>query len=183
MGMGLSVINHDKKIFLRKFRWMMTVSATSGNRFSIDHEKGSPCMISSRPKLSFDDHEAHHIQETVNYHGRPKWDPVEITLYSVSGDTYAYQWLLRHYNPEEAGSGFWGYRNDVVVDMRLVLYDGVGNIVESWIMQQAYIQSIDFGDLDHASTEILHTQITVKYIRAFMETSAQPASTNGGVIV
>jgi hypothetical protein len=169
MGMGIAYINHNSKVWLRKNRWFMRTYASAGAfgssspTFTYEPRDLSLCHIAGRPKISFEKQESRHVYETVTYHGRPTWEPIEIQLYSVAGDGYVYKWLQKHYNPS---SEEWGYRDEAIVNISLHLYNGVGQEMETWELDDCWASMIDWGDLDYASTEFASCSITLEYMRA-----------------
>ena len=51
---------------------------------------------------------------------------------------------------------------------QLELYDGCGNIVESWNYEGIYPVNVDFDNLDMATGDILMVNLTLRYDRAYM---------------
>lgn len=169
MGIGISYINHNSKIWLRKCRWLLRTSASAGAfsgadpTFNYDPRSFSLCHMAGRPKIAFEKQESRHVHETVTYHGRPTWEPIELQLFNVAGDSYVYQWLQKHYDPS---SEEWGYRDEAIVNMSLHMFNGVGQEMETWELDDCWASMIDWGDLDYASTEFANCSITVEYMRA-----------------
>lgn len=169
MGIGISYINHDSKVWLRKYRWLLRTSATAGAfsgvnpTFAYDPRSFSLCHMAGRPKVAFEKQEARHVQETVTYHGRPTWEPIELQLFNVAGDSNVYKWLQAHYDPS---SEQWGYRDEALVNMSIHMFNGVGEEMETWELDDCWASMIDWGDLDYQSTELASCSVTVEYMRA-----------------
>ena len=45
----------------------------------------------------------------------------------------------------------------------------VGDIVEEWKLVGTYIESVNFGDLDYASSDPAEIQLTLKYDYAILQ--------------
>lgn len=52
---------------------------------------------------------------------------------------------------------------------KLELYDGCGEVIERWIFENMYIESADFGDLDHSDSGVVYVDLTIRYDRAYWE--------------
>ncbi len=46
---------------------------------------------------------------------------------------------------------------------RLVLWDGCGIPLEAWLLRNMWPQSVNFGDLDMASSEEVTVELTLRY--------------------
>ena len=61
----------------------------------------------------------------------------------------------------------------------LALYDGCGKVVEKWTLKGCFIQAINFGDLDYSSNDECTIEITVRYDKAYMDTTSCGIIPNG----
>ena len=57
-----------------------------------------------------------------------------------------------------------GFKKDRAV---LELYDGCGNVIESWVMEAVWPTSIEFGELDMSMSEVVTVDVTLRYDRAY----------------
>jgi hypothetical protein len=186
MGIGISYINPNEKVWLRKSRWLLRTFPVSGAfnnaepAFVYKPQEFSLCHMAGRPKVSFEKQEIKHVHETATYHGRPTWEPIELQIFNVAGDSNIYRWLQAHYDPDGEN---WGYRDEALVNMSLHLFNGVGEEQEVWELEDCWASMIDWGDLDYSSTELANCSITVEYIRArltFSAKSERPSGPSGG---
>ena len=53
---------------------------------------------------------------------------------------------------------------------RLELLSGCGDILEMWFFENAWPQTVEFGELDMSSSEYVTAEITLRYDRAFVVT-------------
>ncbi len=165
----------------RKHRWLMSIDGVSGTSTS-----GAitvlPPQRGARPQLIFKEMVAKHLNEDVYYPAKPDWKPVNLTLYDIktdnSGDSVeghpVFNWIRDIYIPADAGGadvGSWVPPIPAFLgrDTRLQLFDGCGNILETWVYKQAWPQSINFQDLDMGNSQILTCDLTLRYVRAFVE--------------
>lgn len=174
--MGLDFgLNGDAKICKRKHRWLFKISGVSASDSNSGGIKSLPPSRSARPNLSFQEMSAKHLNEDVYYPAKPDWKPIQLTLYDLkTGENNkhpVFEWIKKAYDPtpkKESWSPSVG--NDFIKqDVRLELYDGCGNTIETWVYQNAWPQAINFMDLDMGANEILTCELTLRYVRAYIE--------------
>lgn len=161
--MGIAQTDYNKKMFLRKYRWLFTMHEP-GDTSPI--EMPSICYISSRPKLSFNDQAVNHVHETFTYPVRAQWEPIDISYHNVATDGFFWSWVKKCIEPTK-----WGYFNSIVYSCRIRMVNGFGVVYESWWLDECWPSAVDFGELDMGSNEIADVRITLKYTRATMEIS------------
>ena len=166
MGFDLGLAGSNT-CFKRKFRWMLKLSNVSGE--GVD---ALPPLRSSRPSLSFKEMEVQHLNETIFYPSKPEWKPIPLSLYDIKQKKDSInpviEWIKSIYN---AKSGTWepsvssGFKRDCTLEM----YDGCGNILETWKFENAWPQNIEFGELDMSSSDVMTMDLTLRYDRAYIE--------------
>lgn len=166
MGREMGLGGIGESCFKRKFRWLMTIDGVAG-----DPGTGInilPPVKSARPNVAFKEMAVEHLTETLYYPSKPDYKPITVTLYDIvsAGKHPVLKWVNQCYNAQEgpwrlAAQGF-------IRDIRLALFDGCGNTIESWIFENSWPQQIDFGDLDMASSEVLTCDLTIRYARAYI---------------
>ena len=78
-----------------------------------------------------------------------------------------FDWITTLYDPTE---GTWGPAcPDFKWDAEVRLYDGCGNLIETWIYENAYPQTVEFGELDMVSTDLVTVDMTLRYDRAYIQ--------------
>lgn len=150
--------------FKRKHRWLFIIddiSASGANSL--------PPSKSARPNISFKEIEAQHLNETVYFPGKPDWKPVTLTLYeSRNGQNPVFDWLKDVYDPQQ-GKYVPSCDKFKKPDARLELYDGCGNVLEKWVYEAIWPQSVEFGDLDMTTSDLVVCELTMRYDRAYIE--------------
>lgn len=152
----------------RKFRWMFTIDDVCGNG-----EDGTSPMLpplkSARPNLSFKEMEIPHLTETVYRPSRPEWKTINLILYDlVKTENPVIKWFKNIYDASQENN--WTALNQQYVkDVKIELYDGCGNVIETWKLENAWPQSIEFGELDMTNSDFLTCDVTLRFDRAFID--------------
>jgi hypothetical protein len=166
MGFSSSVWGGDfsQTVLKRKFRWLFNIeNITTGN-------SGLPCLKASRPKIQFREMQAEHLNETISYPSKPEWQPIQIVLYDrcTGSENPIFTWLKQQYDPSSCSK--WkpcvaalSFKTCATLNM----LDGCGNILETWLIEHCYPQSIDFGELDMSDSGVVTVDFTLKYDRAY----------------
>lgn len=153
----------------RKFRWMLYFA-------------GAPqFIIKSVTKPSFQVQSTNHqfLQHTFHFPGRVSWQDVNLTLVDpVNPDaTQALYNILKNAGyqlPTDVVGNEAGYRTISKQKMVTSLGEfkiqqidaegnGANNVIETWVLNNPQITSVNFDGLDYSSDEALNIQIGVKY--------------------
>ena len=130
-----------------------------------------PPLKSARPNLTFKEIEVQHLNETIYFPSKPEWKPITLTLYDIKkNNNPVFEWIKQVYNPRD---GFWQPpilpgKDYFKRTCRLKLYDGCGEVVETWVYENAWPQTIEFGELDMSQSEVVTIDITLRYDRAYI---------------
>lgn len=150
--------------FKRKYRWLFKIPSVSA-----DGVNSLPPFKSARPNISFKEMEAQHLTETVYFPGKPDWKPINLTLYDLSDSSSnpVLDWLWEIYDPEtgEYDPSCDGFKKDQCL---LELYDGCGDAIETWVFENVWAQSVEFGELEMSSSDVVVCDITLRYDRAYV---------------
>ena len=119
------------------------------------------------------------LQHNFNFPGRVTWQDVNITIVdAISPDSTATLYkmikdagyvLPPDVNQEELGGARTitkeGMVNALGPTVRIDTIGGEGSneIIESWILNNPQISSVNFDSLDYSSDDLLNIQITLKY--------------------
>jgi hypothetical protein len=153
--------------FKRKNRWLFIIPDISAEGVNT-----LPPSRGARPSLSFKEMEAQHLSETVYFPAKPEWKPITLSLYDIKKpglvQNPVFEWVKKIYDPQKDSS--WtapcdGFKKKIA---RLELYDGCGTTIEQWVFESIWPQSIEFGDLDMASSEVVTLELTLRYDRAYI---------------
>ncbi len=165
--------NLDSVAFKRKFRWRLFIDGVS-----VDGTDALPPQKAARPSMSFKEMEAQHLNEVIYFPSKPDWKPVQIVLFDIvkcdSGNVInpIFMWLTRQYDPRLSACADWKPALDgpglKAANVRLSLYDGCENVLETWVYEHAYPQSVEFGELDMGSSDVVVCEATLRYDRAYI---------------
>jgi hypothetical protein len=178
-GRNMGLFNIGSACFKRKYRWMFFIEDVCGT--SSDGSYGTnvlPPSKGSRPNISFKEIEANHVSETVYFPGRPDWKPISLTLYdfTIQKTNRVFEWLKLYYNINDEKTTIRPSVGESVLatalkipQASLILFDGCGNAIERWIFENVWPQSVEFGELDMQSSEVVTVDVTLRYDRAYIE--------------
>ena len=159
----------------RSFRWYFSLAGAAGaskiETYAIKTVKKPSYAISEVPHQ----YGAH----TFYYPGRITWNPVEITFVDpVQPDQSAVITNML------ADAGYNLPTNDVVAlrsfskggfigavgNPQITQVDAAGEPIEQWNLANAFFTSVDYGQLDYSSEELVILSLTLRYDFATFET-------------
>ena len=123
----------------------------------------------NRPSISFEEVELNHMNVKRFVKGKATWETVEFTLYDPivpSAAQSVMEWVILSH---ESVTGRDGYSDFYKKDVDFQVLGPVGDIVESWKLKGAWIQSANFNDLDFASSDPVDISVTLIYDYAILE--------------
>ena len=161
---GLDKGNYCK----RQFRWLFTIPDITPDEASGEGANVLPPEKSARPNIQFKEMEVRHLIEDVYYPAKPDWKPVNLTLYDLKVNPHPlFKWIREFYKPRH-GVLHAPNENKFIKEAILRLYDGCGNIIETWIWEDAWLQSANFQALDMGVSGFVTCDITMRYARAYV---------------
>ena len=141
------------------------------NRFivNIDGIPAYTIKTATRPQVTFDEVELHHMNVRRYLKGKAAWQPLTITLYDPivpSAAQASMEWIrLSH----ESVTGRDGYSDFYKKDVNMQVLGPVGDIVEEWTLKGAFIQNATFGDLAFDSNDPVEITLTLRYDYAILQ--------------
>ena len=164
---GDGALNDPDVCFKRKNRWLFKIENVSA-------WEGSPCLPpfkGGRPGLTFKEMDSQHLNETIYFPSKPDWKPINLSLYDIKKKSNpVMDWIKKSYEVKSTGSTWKpsasGFKMGTCF---LELYDGSGSIIEKWILENVWPNSIDFGDLDMSTSDVVTVDLTLRYDRAYLE--------------
>ena len=141
------------------------------NRFIMEIGGIETYMIktANRPTFTSETVELDHINVKRKIKGKSNWDDITITLYDPivpSGAQQVMDWIrLSH----ESITGRDGYAAFYKKTISFYTLGPVGDKVEKWTLEGAFITSANFGELDWASNDPLSIELTLTYDYAILE--------------
>ena len=174
MGMQMG-LEGDGRYCKRQFRWMFTVNGIIGDISSSGESlKCLPPEKSARPNISFKEMNVQHLNEEVFYPAKPDWKPITVTVFDLKLDEHPiWTWLTQLYDPQ---AGTYNVPNvgkgplkGFIRQCSLILVDGCGSTLESWVYEDCWPQAVNFQTLDMTQNGVVMCEITLRYARAYIE--------------
>ena len=100
--------------------------------------------------------------------GKSEWDAISMTLYDAivpSGAQSVMEWVRLHH---ESATGRDGYSSFYKKELRLHQLSPLGEIVEEWVLNGAFIVSANFGAYDWSSDAVQEIELSIRYDWAFL---------------
>ena len=141
------------------------------NRFimNIDGIPAYTIKTATRPQVTFDEVEMHHMNTRRYLKGKAAWQPMNITMYDPivpSAAQAAMEWVrLGH----ESVTGRDGYSDFYKKDVNFQTLGPVGDIVEEWTLKGAWIQDANFGDMSFEDSTPVEIALTLRYDYAILQ--------------
>lgn len=157
----------------RKFRWLFSINGVCGDQ-DIASVDALPPRKSALPQLGWKEESFQHLTETIWYPLKPEWKPVNLTLFDVRcNKNPVFDWITQS---ESSGPGFYDVQSGTITPIvdaqlkrtaRIELFDGCGQVIDSWLMENCYPSSVEFGELDMDSSDLITVEISLRYDRAY----------------
>ena len=141
------------------------------NRFIMDID-GIPAYTiktAQRPQITFEDVTLEHMNITRYVKGKGRWQQLQITLYDPivpSAASAVIEWIRLHH---ESATGRDGYSDFYKKNINFQVLGPVGDIIEKWTLNGAFIADASFGDMDFASSDPIEITLTLRYDYAILE--------------
>jgi hypothetical protein len=139
----------------------------------------------ARPNVSFENQKLMVYNSTINYAGRPTWNPMTIKLRDdVTGavSKLGGEQMQKQFDFFEQSSAAAG--GDYKFLMRVEMLDG-GNggneavVLERWELYGCYLSSADYGDSNYGTNDPMTIALTIRYDNAIQT----PVGTGVGSVV
>lgn len=137
----------------RKFRWTMEIEGIDA--FTL--------KTGARPQMTFEETVIDYINTKRYVAGKMAYSPISITLQdpiAPSAAQKAMQWVRLSY---EVITGRGGYASMYKKDFSLKMLDPQGAVIEQWDIKGAWIQDLNAGELDYASSDNAEITLMIRY--------------------
>jgi hypothetical protein len=157
--MGIGKLGAPRVILKRKFRFTLEISTPCG------FIPKSFVKSAARPNIEIEETELHFLNAVTWIPGKGKWQPIQVTYYDAADQdlTGLYSWLATVYDftkpVELRQSEKAGWAGTAL----LTMYDGCGNPLEFWLLQNCFPTSVNFGELAYEDSMYSEIQLTLRY--------------------
>ena len=141
------------------------------NRFIMQID-GIPAYLiktAARPQITFEEVQLDHLNVRRWVKGKGVWQQLQVTLYDPvvpSAAQAVMEWVrLSH----ESVTGRDGYADFYKKTITFNMLGPVGDIVEEWKLKGAWLQDVQFGDMDFASSDPVDITLTLRYDYAILK--------------
>ena len=167
----------------RSFKFILSIPGVSGVT------QGIPQFLVKKvkkPEWEVGSIEHKFLNHSFNYPGRVKWQPIDVTIVdTVSPDANGSRQVMDILeasgyelptNPS-AGGG-WGTIskakavNNAMGAISIITIDSDGSEVERWVLNNAWITKVSFGELTYDDEALLDVTLSIAYDNAFLQSSA-----------
>jgi len=145
----------------RKNRWVLI----------INNIKAYTCLKAGKPKYEQGKAEHNYMGHTYYFPGSIKWQPSEVTVVDPVDDPATKKLVeiieRSGYHPLKDVNDYGFVSKKKAVEelglVRLMQIDAVGNPVETWTLHNAWIENVDFGDLDYEDDGLVQITFTISF--------------------
>ena len=100
--------------------------------------------------------------------GKSEWEAISMTLYDAivpSGAQAVMEWVRLHH---ESATGRDGYSSFYKKELKLSQLSPLGEVVEEWVLNGAFIVSAAFGTYDWSAEAVQEIELSVRFDWAFL---------------
>ena len=177
--MGLNQLGDNTDLIIkRKFRWTWTCDTCAGT-IPMYYLKAS-----ARPEVSLDETQIDFLNGRMWIPGKASWAELPVTFIDVTAADFSplWGWLSSVYefttNPAtpspytnlRMNSKLSEYSGTVFI----TLFDGCGNALELWTLNNCWPKSYKFGDLSYAESEVCTIEVSLRYWNVSYENYCGP---------
>lgn len=152
-GCYTEFLHSPQIVFKRKFRWTLE-GTLDGKRFDPLFVK-----VAARPTFDIEETEINFLNDKTWIPGKSSFDSITFTVFEIGRHSEFLAALADALSPENAVEAADGKK----CDLKLCLYDGCGQMLESWSMKDSWVTNLKFGELDYSSSDETDLEIQVRY--------------------
>jgi len=164
-SMGIGLVGAANITYNRKFRFLFGITYCNGDK------KVSPAFVklAALPSITVEDTELNFLNSKTWIPGKAAWETITVTYLDVSGDPTPqtngslYSWLATVYDFTSPCNHMATKGQDWAGEASVVRLDGCGNVLDQWIMKNAFPTSIKFSELDYSSSDVCEVELTLRY--------------------
>tara|TARA_Y100000593_G_scaffold85884_1_gene163617 strand:- start:4295 stop:4813 length:519 start_codon:yes stop_codon:yes gene_type:complete len=124
----------------------------------------------SKPSYEVNTSEYQLINHKFKYPGVLVWQDVNIVIVDVGGKAKSLMDEIKGFGYKKPTDKSKGIEKQKA-NCNIIQYDDQGASIEKWTLNNVFIKSINFGDLDYSSDEFVELQLTLMYDWAELESA------------
>ena len=142
----------------------------------------------AKPSFTVQESTHKYINHTFYYPGRVEWNTIALTLADpVDPDGAATMVdiiMTGGYSPaiaeDQLSTMSKSKATNALGRVEIQQIDSDGNAIETWVLWNAWIKDVKFGDLDYDGDDLTDIEIELRYDWAYLETDKAGAGPTGG---
>ena len=162
MLMGLNQLGENPDLIIkRKFRWTFEATTCGGNQIPPYYLKSA-----SRPELTMDETQIDFLNGRMWIPGKATWAEMPVTFIDVAAPDFAplWGWLSSVYQFDVPASLQMNTKPaEYQGTAYIYLYDGCGNIIEEWTLNNCWPKSYKFGELAYENSEVCTIEVSLRF--------------------
>jgi len=157
--MGIGLLGQPNIIIKRKFRWKIEITTPRGVI------PAWYVKTAARPQLEMEELELNYLNAVTWMAGKGKWQPMSISYIDVTDNLMEplWSWIATVYDLMTPAVLWQSEPAGYMATADLRMYDGCGNVLERWELQNVWPHSINFGELDYAASEEMNIELNLRY--------------------
>lgn len=161
--MGIGIIGNPDIIVKRKFRYTFQIQGFCNNARNLVPEHF--VKVAARPSIDLDETVINHLNAKMWLPGKGTWDTLKVTYIDVANAEMQslWNWLATVYNFTNPVTLTQAEKRDWNATGIVNVYDGCGTLLEAWLLQHCWPKTINFGDMDYASSDEMTIELTIRY--------------------
>lgn len=159
--MGIGLLGDPNLIIKRKFRWTLQFRLNCNGQIVEENF----VKVAGRPNISIESTELNFLNEKNFIPGKATWETITVSYLDVAGNELLslWDWLASVYDYTNKNRWMGAAQKDYTATGYLLLYSGCGDPLESWTLENAWPEAINFGDLDYSSSDPAEIELTLRY--------------------
>jgi hypothetical protein len=145
-----------------KHRWIFSIP---------DMNITLPAKKTKRPSIKWNEKPLRRGHETIWFSSDTVWEPISLTLYDLEKNPDTTKELIKFITAQRTGNITTFIKDKLVPtnkykkDFVLKILDAKGLALEEWILMGAWVQSVNFGELTYAASDILKIELNIRFDR------------------
>lgn len=162
-NMGIGPVGSSSTTFKRKFRWTFQIQGFCQNTKNVVPD--SYVKVAARPNLSIEEVEINHLNARIWIPGKAFWNTITVTYLDVAttDNMPLYNWIATVYNFTDPVGLSMAEKRDWDATGLLSMWDGCGNLIETWQLAHMFPTEVNWGDLDYATGDPAEIELTLRY--------------------
>ena len=156
----------DTQLFGDAYRW----EPKRQHQFILEIDDVPSYLIkaSGKPSITNSEVALDYVNVKRYVKGKSEWSTITMTLYDAivpSGAQAVMEWVRLHH---ESATGRDGYSSFYKKTLKLHQLSPLGEVIEEWQLNGAFITSAGFGTFDWSSDAVQEIELTIQFDWAFL---------------